>query len=103
MPRNLLGDGLALNFIGVEQLRAGPAFDHGREHPRQIHRVRDAGVHAIGRERHPDVRCVAAQEDALVTETAGDHASPRPVLLAQRLARKRLRQAEDVAYALLPV
>lgn len=67
-PRDLLGDGMPFGLVGIEHGRIGPAFEHVRHQPGDVHAVRDAGVHAVACKGHPQVRCIAGQEDAAVPQ-----------------------------------
>ncbi len=58
----------ALGLVGIEDRRAGLALEHGRELPREIHGVTDAGVHPLAAHRTVDVGGVAEEEGSAVAE-----------------------------------
>ncbi len=75
--RGLVCDRLAFSLVGIENLGRGPAVVEASELPCEIGSVRNAGTHAEAAERHPNVRSVAADEHAPVTELAR-HAGRSP-------------------------
>jgi hypothetical protein len=60
----LLADRVPFRFVAVEQPRRRPAVHGGGQLPAQVHRVLDAGVHALPAERRVHVGRVAGQEHA---------------------------------------
>ncbi len=65
-------EGDSLRLVGVELIGVGaPRGDRG-ELPAEVHRVADAGVHALTADGAVDVRGVAEQEDPAAPERVGD-------------------------------
>ena len=63
--RDLLGDRLALGLVGVEDRLVAPSRARcAASMPGQVQRIGDAGVHAVAGIGHPEVRGIAADEDA---------------------------------------
>ena len=52
-------EGDALGLVGVKERRARAFLNHRRELPGEVHRVGDAGVHALGAHGTMDVRRIA--------------------------------------------
>ena len=101
--RHLLGDRPALRRVRLQDRRIGPARQHPRQHPGQIGRIRDSGVHAVAGERHPDMRGVATDEHAPVAEPVGQQAPPDPILLAQHRVVEVRPHPQDQPYATIAV
>ena len=93
--RHLFGDRQPLRFISVEQPLPAPTVQRRGEQPRQVHRIGDARVHAEAGIGHPQMRAVAADEDAPVAEPVGDETAADPVLLADDLIVEIIANAED--------
>ena len=70
-PQHLGPDRMPLLLVAVQQTVAGDAVDGGRQFPAEVHRVLDAGVHALAAERRVHVRGVARQENAAHAVAAG--------------------------------
>src|SRR2546430_15331495 len=69
--QQVVGDGEALVFVGVDQRGpCTPRYDEG-ELPRQIVRILQPGVHALPAHRTVDVRRVPQQETPAVVEPGG--------------------------------
>ena len=62
----------ALGLVGVEEHAIGATAQHGRQLPRQVHGVADAGVHPLAADGAVDVRRIAEQERAAAAEMIGD-------------------------------
>src|SRR6516225_10138762 len=103
MTRNLVSDRPTFDLIGTKECRVSPAFDDASHHPRQVHGVGNARIHAVTGKRHPDVRGIATQEDAPIAETVGNHASSSPILLTKNFERERRSYTEDLADAAIAV
>jgi hypothetical protein len=103
VTRNLLGDRLAFDFVGVEQCRVSPPLYRTRQHPRQVHGVGDPRIHPVACKRHPDMRGIATQENTPVPKTVGDHAPPGPVRLTENLELERGTHAQDLPNAAIAV
>ena len=58
------GEGDAFRLVAVEERRVRTPLQDGGELPGQVHRVADAGVHALSAHGTVDVRGVAEQERA---------------------------------------
>src|SRR5262249_48871732 len=86
-----------------EQRWVSPAFDHAGQHPRQVHGVGNARIHAIASERHPDVRGITAEKDAAIAEAIGYHAPPGPVFLPKNFERERRAYTQDLPDAAIAV
>ena len=90
----------ALGLVGVEDRGAGLALEHGRELPREIHGVTDAGVHPLAAHRTVDVGGVAEQEGSAVAEARRhamvDTVRREPVHLGARKLHPIHRSALDV-------
>ena len=101
--RDLLGDRLAFHLMGIKNRLGRPALKMRRQHPRQIHRVRDACVHAIARIWHPNVCGVSTDECAAVLEAIGYQPPSEPVLLSEQLVLEIRPDAEQCTDAGVPV
>ena len=95
--RHLLGDRLALGLVAGQHRLGAPAFHARRDLPRQVHRIGDAGVHAVTRHRYPQVRRIAADEDAPVSKPVRHQTAANPVLLGQYLVLEIGAHAQDGA------
>ena len=95
--RDLLGDRLALDLVGVEHAGVGPAGEVRRQVPREVERIGDAGVHAVAGVGHPQVCRIAADQHAPVAKALGHQAAAGPVFLAQDLVLEVGADAEDRA------
>ena len=62
----------SFRLVAVEKRRVRASMQDGGELPGQVHRVADAGVHALSADRTVDVRGVAEQERAALAEMIGD-------------------------------
>ena len=60
-----------LGLIGVEQMRAAPALQHGGEFPGEIGRVVDPGIHAEAAGRREQMHGVAGEQHAPVGKALG--------------------------------
>jgi hypothetical protein len=77
----LVRDRLALCFVGIQNLGRAPTVEDTGELPGEVGRVRDSGTHAEAPERHPNVRGVAADEDAPIAKFARDEPASDPILM----------------------
>jgi len=66
------GKGDTLRLVGIEKGAARTPLEDGREFPGEVHRVADAGVHALAANGAVYVRRVAEQERAPFAEMIGD-------------------------------
>ena len=71
-------DRASLDLVAVEQRRAAPAVQHGRELPAQIDGIAEPGVEPVPAERRIQVRRVAGQEDAAAAHPVDDLHARRP-------------------------
>ena len=101
--RHLFGDWLALGFIGVQNRLAGPALHPCGQQPREVQRVGNAGVHAVTRVRHPDVRRVPRQKHPAAAKPVCHQTPANPVFLAQHLVVEVGAHTQNVADALVAV
>ena len=58
-------------LVGVEEAVRGAPIDDGGNLPRQVHRVADAGVHALGTDRAVDMGRISHEEGTALPEPAG--------------------------------
>ena len=89
---DLGADGVPLGLVAVEQPGRRPPVHGGGELPPEVHRVLDAGVHALPAERRVHVRGVAGQEHPADPVVPG-----LPALAEEARAPARLAHAEVVA------
>ncbi len=101
--RGLVCDRLALSLVGIENLGRSSAVVEASELPGEIGSVRNAGTHTEAAERHPNVRSVAADEHAPVTELARHEPASDPILLGQDLVLDLRSDAENRAYHSVPI
>ncbi len=101
--RDLVGDRLALAFVGVQDLFRRPPIQVRRQQPGQVHGVGDAGVHAVAGVGHPQVGGVAADEHPPVPEPLGHQPPADPVLIGQELVFEVRPHPQDGADAAVAV
>src|SRR5262249_7918672 len=70
-----------------------------REHPRQVHRIGNPGIHPIAGVRHPDVRGVTGDKYAPAAERVGHQAAAEPILARDDFVAELRADAEDRADA----
>ena len=66
------GEGDSLWLVAIEERRIRVPVEDGGEFPGEIHRVADAGVHALSAHRTVDMRGVAEQERTTFAKVIGD-------------------------------
>jgi len=97
VARDLFRDRLAFRVVGIQDPRLSPAFQRRGELPGEIRGVGDAGIHPVAAQRNPQVRGVAADEDAPLPEPVRDEAARDPVLRCEHFDLKVGPDAEDHA------
>jgi hypothetical protein len=66
------GEGDSFRLVAIEERRVRAPAQDGGEFPGEVHRITDAGVHALSTHGTVDVRGVADQERATLAEMIGD-------------------------------
>src|SRR5260370_19791944 len=66
------GEGDSFLLVAIEERCVRPTLQDSGEFPGEVHRVADAGVHALPTHRAVDVSGVAEQERTTLAETFGE-------------------------------
>ena len=57
--RHLLGDGVSLSFVRIQNIGVRPAIHRSTQQPSQVGGIGNAGIHAVACVGYPKMRCIA--------------------------------------------